>query len=159
VSPMGHDYRPQSDMDEFWMSQALLCARKAKAVDTAFSVGCVIIDSREQQIVTSGYSRQFDGNTHAEECALSQLEEKTREHLVLYTTMEPCSQRLSGKKSCVQRIIASRIPRVVFGCREPRIFVECNGADQLKQAGIQVDFLKEFESSCLQVNSHLIPQT
>lgn len=82
------------------------------------------VDVLEPCLLFTGYSRELPGNTHAEECALEKLvrycertpaarnEEavaaapsKAPIQLVLYTTMEPCSERLSGNTPCVDRIL------------------------------------------------------
>ena len=115
---------------------ALQEADHCDLVPTAFSVGCVIAvngtelcrelpevdEPMEPLLLTTGYSRELPGNTHAEECAMEKLarhcartphvynisEARQREplELVLYTTMEPCSERLSGNLPCAQRIQA-----------------------------------------------------
>ena len=75
-------------------------------------------------------ARRLLGNTHAEECALDKFmcehageggKRAVPSSAIMYTTMEPCSKRLSGKKPCVERIIEVRAWRlvgiaVVFGC-------------------------------------------
>lgn len=122
------------------MLYALAQADFCEAVETAFSVGCVIavpgtqlvdpaapaasLQHAEPHVLATGFSRELPGNTHAEECALEKLARyctrtpegqsraaidyaSAREpiHLLLYTTMEPCSERLSGNKPCVVRIL------------------------------------------------------
>ncbi len=88
----------------------------------------------------SGFSRERPGNTHAEEVALAKLVEAGHDTAGcdLYTSMEPCSKRLSGKTSCVARCIEHRVGRVFIGVREPDHFVRCEGVEQLLDAGIEV---------------------
>jgi pyrimidine deaminase RibD-like protein len=55
----------------------------------------------------------------------------------MYTTMEPCSKRVSGNSPCVARILATRdygnsragckVIRVYVGAMEPSNFVNCEG--------------------------------
>lgn len=59
---------------------------------------------------------------------------------MLYTTMEPCSERLSGNTPCVDRIIATRgkIKTIYVGVREPDRFVKVNvGLQKLREAGVE----------------------
>lgn len=102
------------------MLKALEEAGKCEATDTAFCVGCVISiqsddDTHDTTLIT-GFSRELPGNTHAEQCALDKLLSQYKPEargsasssivpLDLYTTMEPCSERLSGNLPCVQRIL------------------------------------------------------
>ena len=61
------------------------------------------------------------------------------EGYTLYSSMEPCEYRLSGKKPCVDRIIEAKIGKVVLAAREPTLFVKnCRGVEKLKCAGIEV---------------------
>jgi hypothetical protein len=78
----------------------------------------------------------------------------------LYTTMEPCSKRLSGKESCSNLIIAAKIKNVVIGALEPDIFVaDCQGINQLKEKGINVIVLDNMKEKCLAPNDHLLSQS
>jgi pyrimidine deaminase RibD-like protein len=118
---------------------------------TAFNVGCVITLSEEPYtIVATGYSRELPGNTHAEECALEKLPPKKNMRLTLYTTLEPCSSRLSNRRSCASRIIAdSMISVVVIGAREPPDFVKCEGTQQIQDHWIDVRYTSSKSLSAL----------
>lgn len=140
------------------MLQALHLASQCEETTAAFSVGCVITVSASGEVLSTGYSRQEPGNTHAEEVALDQLASKSSCSLQsnryldldLYTTMEPCSERLSGKMPCTQRILefnkarfsrgdrVMRIARIFQGVQEPEDFVKCVGTRALQQEGLQV---------------------
>lgn len=161
------------------MLLALEFANRCDPTTTAFSVGCVIArsssngsmqrdDGGTRGIFTTGYSRETPGNTHAEEVALERLalrcvqvqKKAAREpddflDLDLYTTMEPCSSRLSKKPPCVERIlefnrdkyrfrapaghnVTLRIARVFQGVKEPDDFVKCEGTRILRDNGIAV---------------------
>jgi pyrimidine deaminase RibD-like protein len=84
---------------------------------------------------------------------LEELQEKLPMDTVLYTTMEPCIKRLSGNKSCVDRIVeAKRIRKVYVGVLEPEKFVEeNNGRRVLETAGIQYAHLPGLEHEILEV--------
>ena len=68
----------------------------------------------------------------------------------VYTTLEPCSVRTSGLAPCADALIAARIKRCFIGVGEPDDFVNCEGAQKLKDAGITVVWLKGLEDDCLQ---------
>lgn len=124
---------------------------------TWYSVGCVLVDEAGNIVETgfTGELRDADGHQrHAEEIALSKAEEKglDLEDLVLYSTLEPCSERASGKQPCVQQIIRSGIRRVVYGAREPynpELGINCRGDQQLRDAGIEVVYFNDMEGECL----------
>lgn len=140
-----------------YMEQALLHAKRAIPVHTAYNVGCVIVDPSTDEVISTGFSRELPGNTHAEECALHKLVTRTAEGCDLYSTMEPCSKRLSGKTSCCARIIRHRIRRVFIGSLEPDAFVECEGVRLLREANITVVFVqsKDLRERCWALNEHL----
>ncbi len=152
-------------------------ARKCQPTPTAFCVGCVITanwppSSTTSVVLATGFSRELPGNTHAEANALAKATALTKgelqslfpaasaedleidnilTHSDIYTTLEPCSVRTSGLAPCANAIIAAKIPRCYIGVGEPDDFVKCEGAQRLKQAGVEVIWLRYFEEECLQV--------
>lgn len=114
-----------------------LAARCAPAA-TAYNVGAVLV-GENGQVLATGYSRELPGNTHAEECALRKAGDVPVAGATLYTTMEPCSRRLSGNVPCTRRIVDAGIARVVLAILEPPRFVaDCTGVVDLRAAGIVV---------------------
>lgn len=166
-----------SALDFRMMRLALIEARKCTPRAGAFSVGCVIALNNEAQpekaiVLASSYSRDLEGNTHAEANALEKIrtieKEKIRGLLLeagmesvsienvlrsstVYTTMEPCSVRTSGLAPCADALINVGVKKVVIGVGEPDDFVHCEGAQKLKEAGIEVVWLKGIEKECLEV--------
>ncbi|EEB06028.1 CMP/dCMP deaminase family protein [Schizosaccharomyces japonicus yFS275] len=140
-------------MHSKYLRLALDEAKKCNPTDTAFCVGSVIVENG--QVVSTGYSRELPGNTHAEESAILKLLQRDPKHdftrSVIYSTMEPCSKRLSGNVPCTQHIIANKFHKVVLGCREPTTFVVCEGVRQLQAAGIIVEEDLQFQDECLRV--------
>ena len=67
----------QDAFDKEMMILALKEARKCLPKPTGFSVGCVLVAplEGEQLVLSTGYSRELEGNTHAEANALA----KTRD--------------------------------------------------------------------------------
>ena len=58
--------------------------------------------------------------------------------------------------TCVQHILAAGIPRVVFGWREPPIFTEGRGAEQLRAAGITVVEIPELARAASAINARAL---
>jgi pyrimidine deaminase RibD-like protein len=108
----------QQQIDHHFMQLAIIEANKSIPVESAYCVGALIIGKTEEQnnvdgtifehyrVLYTGYSREIEGNTHAEQCCFIKLQQQLKkqepfivpEDWILYTTMEPCSTRLSGKK-------------------------------------------------------------
>lgn len=111
-----------------FMRKALEEARKAPDLPGAFAVGAVLVHDGE--ILETGYTRELEGNTHAEENALAKLAKRGQEipeGTCLYTTMEPCTYRLSGNKPCNERVLENPAIKTVFvGVMEPSTFVQNN---------------------------------
>lgn len=170
-----------------YLQLALDHARQCIPTPTAFCVGCVIVtpaqirDNENQPIIlATGFSRELEGNTHAEANALTKARRLSKDDLVklvsdqitlsstldsdslptidellrgadVYTTMEPCSVRLSGLAPCADGLIKARIKRCIIGVGEPADFVTCEGAQKLEKAGVEVVWMKDLEKECLEV--------
>ena len=103
--------------DETWMEMALDLA-KAAAQAGEVPVGCVI--TLGDQVVGQGRNRREAGRNalcHAEIEAIDQACRRLGGwrlwQCTLYVTLEPCPM-------CAGAIVNARIPRVVFGARDPR---------------------------------------
>jgi pyrimidine deaminase RibD-like protein len=131
--------------------------------------GTIVSIPEELMILATGFSRELEGNTHAEECALSKLcadldklgsstePFKLPQHSCIYTTMEPCTHRLSGKESCTDRLLSAGISRVVIGTPEPNFFVsDCDGIQRLKTQNVEVSVFNDYYDKCLEINRHLL---
>lgn len=167
-----------------YLRLALQEARKSPPKPTNFCVGAVLVSPSDGTILSTGYTLELPGNTHAEQCALTKfihaseaagkteltkrsegevLNEQLSPEMgaVLYTTMEPCSVRLSGNETCVSRIIGTRSPdlkrgirKVVFGAKEPEDFVkESKSCAMLDEAGVAWEYARDpkLEMEILQV--------
>ncbi|CAG8494135.1 7427_t:CDS:2 [Ambispora gerdemannii] len=148
----------QNEKDIQYMRLAIEQANLSIPVPTAYCVGAIIV--KDSRVLSSGYSRELPGNTHAEECALLKLSLNSTTLIpngaAIYTTMEPCSTRLSGKRSCVDQILEAGIMRVVIGVEEPDHFVKCVGVDLLREKGVEVVRVKGLEEECLKPNRHVL---
>lgn len=105
-------------MDREEMMRAALILAEEAAAHGEVPVGCVISDS-EGRIIGQGRNRRQevrDATAHAELEAIRQacaaLGDWRLEGCTLTVTLEPCPM-------CTGAIINARIPRVVFGAREP----------------------------------------
>ena len=115
------------------LNHALSCARLSPPKPTNFRVGALLYSpSSNPQILTTGYTLESPGNTHAEQTCFLKLaaahsifpsssvpdgasgdvEDRLGpllpEDTVLYTTMEPCNKRSAGNLTCVERILRVR---------------------------------------------------
>ncbi|KAM9938241.1 hypothetical protein OXX80_002243 [Metschnikowia pulcherrima] len=138
-----------------FMELALENAKKCGETQTQFNVGAVLV--LDGEILETGHSRELPGNTHAEQCALEKYFARTGskdvpEGTELYTTMEPCSYRLSGNLPCVERVLASNIKTCFVGIVEPDTFVKENtGKKKLAEAGVEYIHIPGYENECLRV--------
>lgn len=110
-------YETQRAEDVYFMQKAIGQAKKAMAIDEV-PIGCVIV--KDHQIIARGYNRRNkDQSTlsHAEVSAIRKaskvLKDWRLEGCTLYVTLEPCQM-------CAGAIVQARVPRVVFGARNPK---------------------------------------
>lgn len=148
-----------------YMEYALSLARKSPPKPTNYRVGAVVVDQSNNEVLAHGYTLELEGNTHAEQCCLIKLaeahgvpEERLAQvlpkDLALYTTVEPCSKRLSGNMPCAERILrlAGVIKTVYVGVMEPKKFVADNtGREALEKAGIRFVHVEGLEDEILEV--------
>ena len=71
--------------------------------------------------------------------------------LLHFSPQEPCSIRTSGLAPCADALIAAKVRRCFIGVNEPPDFVNCEGTQKLKDAGIEVVWIKDLEKECLDV--------
>lgn len=175
-----------------YLELALECANKCIPTPTAFCVGCVITvevpDAEEGQpsrsvVLATGYSRELEGNTHAEANALAKARQLSPDEIKdilypsspatnslrsidellsqsdVYTTLEPCSVRLSGLSPCSDALIAAKVRRCIIGVGEPADFIQCEGARKLEAAGVEVVWMKDIEKECLEAARRGHPST
>jgi pyrimidine deaminase RibD-like protein len=140
---------------EAFMRYAMEQAQKSPPDANKFCVGAALVDEDKGQVLSTGYSLEYPrdykgdpGTTHAEQCCFIKIadkhnlpEERIGEVLppntVLYTTMEPCNERLSGNMTCATRILRldGAIKTVYVGIREPGTFIANNDGQQRLEAG------------------------
>ncbi len=143
--------------DRMWMQRAIDLSRLCPPVEKAYSVGAVIVAADGSEI-SCGYSRETDSHIHAEESALAKIDisDPRLKEATTYSTLEPCSERLSQRPTCVELIIATGIPRVVIAWREPALFVDdCIGVELLLAAGRTVVEIPDLAAAAQAANSHL----
>jgi pyrimidine deaminase RibD-like protein len=141
--------------DRDWLRQAIDVSRACPISTSAYAVGAIIVD-RDGRELARGYSRQSDPHEHAEEAALAKLPPGVDlAGATIYSSLEPCSTRKSRPRTCTELILAAAISRVVCAMREPPIFVDCQGAEILSRAGVDVLQINDLEEQVRQVNAHL----
>ena len=146
-----------TERDRRWLQAAVALSRRCPPSDTAFSVGAVIVDAGGG-LLAAGYSRESDPHVHAEESALTRLrpEDPRLRGATIYSSLEPCSARRSRPRACAALILAAGIRRVVFALREPVLFVDGRGVEELRAAGALVIELPELADQVREVNAHLL---
>lgn len=144
---------------EAFMNYAIEQACKSPPAGNKFCVGAVLVDEDKGQVLSTGYSLEYPsdymgdpGTTHAEQCCFIKIADKHNvpeqlivdvlpPNTVLYTTMEPCNERLSGNMTCTTRILRLKgaIKTVYVGIKEPGTFITNNdGQDRLEANGVAV---------------------
>jgi 5-amino-6-(5-phosphoribosylamino)uracil reductase len=150
--------------DRRFLSWAVELSRLCPPSDSAFSVGAVVV-GEDGEVLATGFSREQEDHDHAEEVALRKLArgklgsapyDPRLRHATLYSSLVPCGARASRPVTCVGHIVAAGIPRVVFAWREPRLFTDGEGAEQLLAAGVAVTEVPGLAERARAVNAHLV---
>ena len=111
------DTSDQGSRDRRFMRLALAEAEAARALGEV-PVGCVIV--RGDEVIGQGHNRRetaHDPTAHAEMLAIVAAARALKgwrlEGTTLYVTLEPCVM-------CAGAMVLARIPRLVFGPRDPK---------------------------------------
>ena len=103
--------------DEHYMQLAIKEAKKAEA-EGEVPIGAVIVHNDE--VIARGYNQRESSqlaSSHAEFIAIERangvIGSWRLEDCILYVTLEPCPM-------CTGAILQSRIPRVVYGAKDPK---------------------------------------
>jgi diaminohydroxyphosphoribosylaminopyrimidine deaminase / 5-amino-6-(5-phosphoribosylamino)uracil reductase len=149
-----------TERDRYWLRRAVSLARHCPPAEGAFSVGAVIVDAGGREIA-AGWSRQHDPHDHAEEAALASLApgDERLADATIYSSLEPCGERRSRPRTCVELILDAGIRRVVYAMAEPDLFVEPCGDRRLRSAGVTVVTDPDLAPEVQSVNAHLDPMT
>lgn len=102
---------------EFWMAKAATLAARAAQLGEV-PVGALIVKNNE--LISYGYNKRerlHSPLAHAEAIAIQRASQKLKnwrlEDCTLFVTLEPCLM-------CSGAILQSRIPKVVYGCADPK---------------------------------------
>jgi diaminohydroxyphosphoribosylaminopyrimidine deaminase/5-amino-6-(5-phosphoribosylamino)uracil reductase len=121
------------------MQRALALAKHALFTTTPNPrVGCILV--KNQHIIGEGFT-QPAGQNHAEIEALNQAYQKNMDptDATAYVTLEPCAH--TGRTPpCTNALIKAKIKRVVIAAKDPNPLVNGAGIEQLKAAGILVEW-------------------
>ena len=143
--------------DRIKMARTVEISKRSPATEK-FRVGCVITDKNGKELAT-GFTAEEPG-FHAEEIAIKKLKASGLEAQALggsiFSTVEPCHPRLSGKTACTDHILTLGLSRVLYVLDEPPIFVKCEGAKTLREKGFKVIIMPEFKEEVLRINEHII---
>lgn len=145
-------------MDKTYLELAIEEAKKSNSKH-GYHVGAVIV--KNSRVLSTGhtgkgkpYIDKKEHYMHAEEYAISACQESLA-GATMYVTMEPCTARRCGAKSCCDWIIDAGITKIVFGVLDPEIYINCHGAEKIQEAGIEIYQLKELEQCCKELTPAL----
>ena len=150
-------YRGESGIptDVGYLVRAIALSRCCTPSTSAFSVGAVIL-TRDGRLF-EGFTHETGARNHAEEEAIAKALAAGADlrGTTIYSSLEPCSRRASKPLSCTEHIINYGFARVVFACREPGCFVDCEGAEKLIAAGVEVREIAALADEVKRINAHL----
>lgn len=146
-----------SESDRRRLKAAIELSRLSPPADSHYAVGALITDA-DDNVLATGYTAEGDLHNHAEEAALAKLAGRDIDlsGATVYTSLEPCTTRQSRPLSCTDLIIRAGIGRVVLALREPSVFADCHGVEDLTAAGVEVIEMPELGHLVTGVNAHIL---
>jgi diaminohydroxyphosphoribosylaminopyrimidine deaminase/5-amino-6-(5-phosphoribosylamino)uracil reductase len=103
-------------------------------------VGAVVV--RDGEIIGEGFHAEL-GGLHAERAALADAARRGEDPAgaTIYVTLEPCAHQ-GRQPPCSEAIIEADLARVVIASEDPTTKAAGKGPEQLRAAGIEVDFIE-----------------
>ena len=148
-----HPDRTQEDLH--YLRMAIDLSRRCTPCATCYRVGAVIV-TRSGEIYT-GYTHETSPTHHAEQEAIAKALAAGADLRggTIYSSLEPCSTRSSEPESCSELILRHGFSRTVFALYEPSCFVSCQGAERLREGGVEVRVYDELGNDVRAINAHL----
>ncbi len=142
-------------LDEHYMARAIDLGRRCTPCGSCYCVGAVIVTPSGE--IFEGYTHESSATHHAEQEAIAKAEATgvSLRGATIYSSMEPCSTRSSEPESCSTLILRHGFARVLFALYEPSCFVQCQGALNLRRAGVEVHYLRAQKKDVRLANAHL----
>jgi diaminohydroxyphosphoribosylaminopyrimidine deaminase/5-amino-6-(5-phosphoribosylamino)uracil reductase len=108
-------------------------------------VGAVIV--RDGEVIGEGFHAEL-GGLHAERAALADAARRGEDvaGATLYVTLEPCAHQ-GRQPPCSDAIAEADLSRVVIASADPTTKAAGKGPEQLRAAGIEVDFIEDEETT------------
>jgi diaminohydroxyphosphoribosylaminopyrimidine deaminase/5-amino-6-(5-phosphoribosylamino)uracil reductase len=107
-------------------------------------VGAVVV--RGGEIIGEGFHAEL-GGLHAERAALADAARRAEDvaGATMYVTLEPCAHQ-GRQPPCSDAIAEADLARVVIASEDPTNKAAGKGPEQLREAGIEVDFIGDEET-------------
>jgi len=147
-----------TEEDRRWLVAAIELSRLAPPTPTNYAVGAVVVD-HDGSVLATGYTGEIGPRDHAEETALAKLTGRPgadRSRATVYSSLEPCTARKSRPGTCADLILAAGVRRVVIALREPLIFVDCHGVENLRAGGAEVLEIPDLAQLVRKINAHVL---
>ena len=144
-----------TEADRRLLAAAVEVSRQSPPRQTRYAVGAIVADHDGTELAT-GFTGEADPHDHAEEAALAKLAGADLSRATIYSTLEPCTMRRSRPGTCTGLILAAGLRRVVLAWREPLLFADCHGVEDLRAAGVEVIEIPELAQAVRDVNAHVL---
>jgi diaminohydroxyphosphoribosylaminopyrimidine deaminase/5-amino-6-(5-phosphoribosylamino)uracil reductase len=143
--------------DRRLLAAAVALSRLAPPKQTSYAVGAIVADHDGAELAT-GFTGEIDPHDHAEEAALAKLAGSGADlrRATIYSSLEPCTMRRSRPGTCTGLILAAGIRRVVLALREPLVFADCHGVEDLRAGGAEVVEIGDLGPEVRAINAHVL---
>ncbi len=145
-----------TEHDRELMERAVEVSRLSPPKESCYRVGAVVETAAGE--LFEGYTLETSPTHHAEQAAITKALSAGADlrGATMYSTIEPCSQRVSEPKSCSELLVEYGFARAVFALYEPSHFVTCHGAENMRSKGIDVVHMPDYADAVKRINSHIL---